>query len=907
MNRKKGFTLVELIIVIALLIIIAGIFSFNAIINLNKQRAEEKNNLIAQITSAADAFTSNNSDVVKNLYEGYGYVDITVGDLREAGLLSEDLKDPETGERVPDDAIVRVIIGEGEKLEFIYPPENLDQDAYQLIAKPLTIKHDPNMSMSEWCNDSRPGSLSTVYSGLVVNPGAGHYNEDLMSLLYIMDNTTGEMFNGDYFNSNGVDLRVDSCNVDPKKEGIYNVTYKYTDTKLGVSKTQNREVYVEASNNDVISFTAKINNGSAVIQNLPDNLVKVTIREKYRTNRGTEISRVIDTYVSELKKPGGEYSISDDFSTANLGEFSTVVRCNKTNSDGSTPEAQNVKYVVVPAIYDITFDPNGGTVSPRTKRVKHDEAYGSLPVPSRVGYTFKGWYTSTTGGEEITASKIVSILHGTIFYARWEANKYTVTFSANGGSHTSSEVSFQVTYDSSYGRVPSNPTRTGYTFRGWYTSSSGGSQITSNSIVKTASNHTIYAHWEGNPYNVGFNGNGGSPSYQSRTEYFGSYYTFPSTPYRTGYTFNGWYTSPSGGSYVSNSTIVNTARDHELYAHWSKIVYTINFYASGGSVSPSSIRVDYGESTGSLPTPTRRGYEFNGWYTSSNCYGTKRTGSYYPNSSETLYACWRAKSYTVTFNSNGGGSVSPSSKVVTYGSSYGSIPTPSRTNYRFDGWYTSSSGGTRITASSIVNTPNNHTLYAHWIANTITVSFNSNGGTGTYPTRIEQNIGQNYKMPTRNPTMCMTKFTGWFAQPDSGRTPYTTSTKVTVDYNHTLYAHYEVTPQTCSSISSNCTWRQIMVHNANQWIGGSINVASDVKWHTCSTQATNRHCGTSLPNASTANKGGTCTSEGGKRIQFCTCGKWFLVPSGKFSTDEKNTYSCKKMCSSKPSDVERIN
>ena len=71
---------------------------------------------------------------------------------------------------------------------------------------------------------------------------------------------------------------------------------------------------------------------------------------------------------------------------------------------------------------------------------------------------------------------------------------------------------------------------------------------------------------------------------------------------------------------------------------------------------------------------------------------------------------------TVTFNPNGG-SVSPTSKTVIYGQTYGTLPTPTRTNYDFDGWYTASSGGSKVTSSTTVTATSDHTLYAHWTSN----------------------------------------------------------------------------------------------------------------------------------------------------------------------------------------------
>ncbi|MBQ9814265.1 MAG: InlB B-repeat-containing protein [Lachnospiraceae bacterium] len=111
--------------------------------------------------------------------------------------------------------------------------------------------------------------------------------------------------------------------------------------------------------------------------------------------------------------------------------------------------------------------------------------------------------------------------------------------------------------------------------------------------------------------------------------------------------------------------------------------------------------------------PTRTGYSFVGWYTAT--VGGKRFDEYtvVKTGDVKSYAHWTANSYTVSFNANGG-SVSTSSKSVTYDQTYGTLPTPTRTGYTFDGWYTSSSGGTRIYSSTKVTITSNQNLYAHW-------------------------------------------------------------------------------------------------------------------------------------------------------------------------------------------------
>ena len=124
------------------------------------------------------------------------------------------------------------------------------------------------------------------------------------------------------------------------------------------------------------------------------------------------------------------------------------------------------------------------------------------------------------------------------------------------------------------------------------------------------------------------------------------------------------------------------------------------------------------------------GYHFTTWKGSvtstNNPYNTGKGNS---SSTMSLQAYFEANSYTVTFDENGG-SVGTNSKSVTYDATYGTLPTPTRAGYTFNGWFTETSGGTEVTSSTTVKITSGQTLHAHWTANTYTVAFNGNGNTG---------------------------------------------------------------------------------------------------------------------------------------------------------------------------------
>lgn len=226
-------------------------------------------------------------------------------------------------------------------------------------------------------------------------------------------------------------------------------------------------------------------------------------------------------------------------------------------------------------------------------------------------------------------------------------------------------------------------------------------------------------------YTLSYNANGGSGAPSSQTGTGVGSYTFPisnAKPTRSGYTFLGWSLSSTAtaASYQPGGSITLTASDI-LYAVWKANTYTVSYNANGGSGAPSNQTKTYGVTlTLSNTKPTRTGYTFSAWNTAQNGSGTSYApgGSYTANAAVTLYAQWTVNTYVVTFDAQGG-SVTPASKSVTYGQPYGSLPVPVRAGYRFDGWFTVTTGGTQVTAETVVTVTAAQTLYAHWTVQSI--------------------------------------------------------------------------------------------------------------------------------------------------------------------------------------------
>jgi uncharacterized repeat protein (TIGR02543 family) len=154
--------------------------------------------------------------------------------------------------------------------------------------------------------------------------------------------------------------------------------------------------------------------------------------------------------------------------------------------------------------YTATFDAGAGTVTPTSKVVTCGFTYGELPVPARTGYTFAGWEASTNGiAFGVASDSAVSIAADHTLSATWTANTYTVTFNAQGG--TVDPAGKTVTFDAAYGALPTPamaaPVRVDYLFGGWFAAADcPGLPVTAETVVATASDHTLYAKWTPVPY-----------------------------------------------------------------------------------------------------------------------------------------------------------------------------------------------------------------------------------------------------------------------------------------------------------------------------------------------------------------------------------------------------------------------
>ena len=299
--------------------------------------------------------------------------------------------------------------------------------------------------------------------------------------------------------------------------------------------------------------------------------------------------------------------------------------------------------VHVTEVYTVTFDSYGGTPVPPKQEVKYGLTATKPADPTLKGYTFAFWYLGEDE-QNATAYDFNTPVTGDItLTAKWNINKYTVTFDSYGGTPVPpvQEVEYGLT-----ATKPADPTLKGYTFAFWYLGEDEQNATAYDFDTPVTENITLTAKWNINKYTVAFNTDGGTPVPPAQEVEYGLTATEPAAPEKTGYTFDGWYL---GDEKYDFSAAVE--QNITLTAKWTQNTYTVTFDPNGGNELAEADKtkvVKIGEAYGELPTPTRKGYNFAGWYTEAE-EGTVVTADTTVSAmtDHTLYAHWEAKKANV--------------------------------------------------------------------------------------------------------------------------------------------------------------------------------------------------------------------------------------------------------------------
>lgn len=413
-------------------------------------------------------------------------------------------------------------------------------------------------------------------------------------------------------------------------------------------------------------------------------------------------------------------------------------------------------------------------------------AVNGISAPSREGYVFGGWYKNDDfTGTAIAAENIATAENNVTYYAKWIPD-CDVIFDFNGGASTNYVISIPngVKIDEPI----EQPNKAGYVFKYWALSTNLNQEYNWNTEI--TNNIVIEAVWQeiGNNYVVTFDLNGGVGAFNTQVLVAnGSTVSRPTSPSKVGYTFAGW--APEGqASYYNFSTPVTS--DITLVAVWQTTqICTITFNLNGGYGDFPDITINRLEKIEEPSAkPAKAGNHFKYWALS-----TDLTKEYNWNNlvSEniTLIAVWENFNRVVSFNSNGG-TAAPGTIILNVGDCVSDFEKmlnenqPERTGYTFEFWATSPTSNVAYNLDLPVT--NNLTLYAIWRINTYTVSFNLDGGSGSFPNKTI-NYGSTVSKPAATPTKDGFTFKYWAL---SGQTTeYNFSTPVTSDI--TLVAIWE--------------------------------------------------------------------------------------------------------------------
>ena len=185
--------------------------------------------------------------------------------------------------------------------------------------------------------------------------------------------------------------------------------------------------------------------------------------------------------------------------------------------------------------------------------------------PTRTGYSFGGWYSDSRYQTRVTQIAQGSVGNKTL-YAKWTPVTYHISYQLNGGNGVTNPTSYNITSSTI---TLKNPTRTGYSFGGWYSDSKYQTRVTQ--IAQgNVGNKTLYAKWTPTKYNIRYVLNGGKAKGNPTSYTITSKSITLKNPTRKGYTFSGWYSDSKYRTKVTKISNGSTGKK-TLYAKWTKV------------------------------------------------------------------------------------------------------------------------------------------------------------------------------------------------------------------------------------------------------------------------------------------------------------------------------------------------
>lgn len=403
-----------------------------------------------------------------------------------------------------------------------------------------------------------------------------------------------------------------------------------------------------------------------------------------------------------------------------VGEAKTITIC--------TDESKNVvDYYYTRNQYTLSWDFAGGAADNYTSGTLYYGTKINAPVPVKEGYSYE-W------SRELFADMPAENLEYT---AIWKADSYILTLDVNGGSlPADAALSKNVVFDEVYGELP-QPSKRGYAFDGWFTKPQPASdevvQITADTVVKTAQNHVLYAHYTPIEYKLVYSNvdgaeNGNPASYNITT---GRIELKPAK--KTGFTFEGWYYDKECAGEQVEVIAAAGIGDRELYAKWREHSYKVVFHSNNGGDTTDGQSFTYTESKALKQNSfTKEEYNFTGWSLKAGQEAKYTDGEVVSqlvpddNGIIHLYAVWTPVRYRIIYvNMDGAQNAAGNPDSFTVEDDFLTLYEPTKAGYTFEGWYTDDIYNNKVTAPIKLRVGYEPTFYAKWSVNSYVITFDS--------------------------------------------------------------------------------------------------------------------------------------------------------------------------------------
>ncbi|EHO18156.1 hypothetical protein HMPREF9623_00340 [Stomatobaculum longum] len=488
-----------------------------------------------------------------------------------------------------------------------------------------------------------------------------------------------------------------------------------------------------------------------------------------------------------------------------------------------------------PKTYTVQWDLNDGTPAghaasnPNTVTsytvLDHDTA---IAPATRTGYDFLGWYDNPGfTGAPVTNLHTMDA-ENKHYYAKWSAAKsYTVQWDMNdsvpaGTSGTNPNTVTSYTVEDPDIAIAA-PTRSGYTFLGWFDNPTFmGSPVTNLHTMDAADKH-YYARWSNpNDYQIYYHAHdtaahpATNPNTVTSYNILSSDFTLAPAS-RTGYNFEGWYADAAYTTPVTGLR-VQDLEDKNFHMKWSPaIVYPITYVMNdkptspASAVTPTSYTVE--DADFALGIPTRNGATFQGWYDNAAFSGSPVTTLHTMDAApKTYYAKWQLTNYNVNYNLNPGGGIgtptNPTNNVPTF-TVEDDVPLAPPVRRGYTGSWTSN--GQTVT-SIPAGTAGNQTITASWTPNHYAINYDL-GETRNSPIQGLNNLPTSYTIEDQTITLPTPSRVGYtFVRWEKSSAPGV--------------ADNQITAESDGEVSFKAVWEPIRYHITYDTAGGVNNAAN---------------------------------------------------------------------------------